>query len=96
MSDGGYYGVPDVIIPFRKPVYDQITDWQQELNAVHRRVRARIKHALAQIKTWKSFATIGERPGPSPSPRPESPISALSPSPANQHPDTRHSQRQDQ
>jgi len=61
MADGGYYGVPDVIIPFRKPVYDQITDWQEEVNAVHRRVRARV--ALAQMKTWKSFATTGERPG---------------------------------
>jgi hypothetical protein len=40
-----------VIIPFRKPVHGQITDWQEEVNAVHRRVRARV--ALAQMKTWK-------------------------------------------
>ena len=53
VADGGYYGVPDLIIPFRKPVHDEITDWQEELNIVHRRVRARVEHAIGQMKTWK-------------------------------------------
>jgi hypothetical protein len=53
IADGGYYGVPDVIIPFRKPVHGEITDWQEELNTVHRRVRARVEHAIGQMKTWK-------------------------------------------
>ncbi len=53
VADGGYYGVPEVIIPFRKPVHGEITDWQEELNVVHRRVRARMEHAIGQIKTWK-------------------------------------------
>lgn len=53
VADGGYYGVPDVIIPFRKPVHGEITDWQEELNVVHRRVRARVEHAIGQMKTWK-------------------------------------------
>ena len=29
------------------------TDWQEDRNAVHRRVRARVEHALARMKTWK-------------------------------------------
>ncbi len=53
VADGGYYGVPDVIIPFRKPVRGDITDRQEELNTVHRRVRARVEHAIGQMKTWK-------------------------------------------
>ena len=53
VADGGYYGVPDVIIPYRKPVNGEITDWQEELNVEHRRVRARIEHAIGQMKTWK-------------------------------------------
>jgi hypothetical protein len=49
----GYYGVPEVIIPFRKPVNGEIADWQEELNTVHRLVRARAEHAIGQMKTWK-------------------------------------------
>ena len=30
-----------------------ITDWQEQLNATHRQVRARVEHALAEMKTWK-------------------------------------------
>jgi hypothetical protein len=53
MADGAYLGNPDVIIPYRKPVDGQLTDWQEELNEVHRHVRARVEHALAQMKVWK-------------------------------------------
>ncbi len=53
VADGGYHGVPEVIIPYRKPVNGEITDWQEELNTVHRRVRARVEHAIGQMKTWK-------------------------------------------
>jgi hypothetical protein len=53
VADGGYYGVPEVIIPYRKPVNGEITDWQEGLNTAHRRVRARVEHAIGQMKTWK-------------------------------------------
>lgn len=41
-------------MPYRKPRDgSELTDWQDELNATHRRVRARVEHALAGMKTWK-------------------------------------------
>jgi DDE superfamily endonuclease/Helix-turn-helix of DDE superfamily endonuclease len=54
MADGGYQGNPDVIIPFRKPRDgSDLPEWKEELNAAHRRVRARVEHALARMKCWK-------------------------------------------
>jgi hypothetical protein len=54
MADGAYQGNPGVIIPYRKPRDGGgLTDWQEELNAVHRSVRARVEHALARMKNWK-------------------------------------------
>lgn len=60
---GGYYGDPEVIIPFRKPLHGEITDWQEELNATHRRVRA-AQHTLADtasgIAYLRNIAFIGQ------------------------------------
>lgn len=55
MADGGYQGNHDVIMPYRKPLDGQppLPQWKQDLNTVHRRVRARVEHALARIKAWK-------------------------------------------
>jgi hypothetical protein len=53
MTDGGYRGNPEVIMPYRKPANGELADWQQELNEVHRTVRARVEHALAHMKCWK-------------------------------------------
>lgn len=54
MADGGYRGDPAVIMPYRKHSADQdLLQWQEKLNATHRRTRARIEHALAGMKTWK-------------------------------------------
>jgi hypothetical protein len=53
MADGGYQGNPELILPYRKPRYGPpLADWQEELNTVHRRVRARVEHALAHMKSW--------------------------------------------
>jgi hypothetical protein len=53
MADGGYLGNPEVIIPYRKPGKgNDLPDWQKELNTVHKRVRARVEHALAHMKSW--------------------------------------------
>jgi hypothetical protein len=40
-------------MPYRKRADDVLPAWQEELNAVHRRVRARVEHTLAGMKTWK-------------------------------------------
>lgn len=54
MADGGYQGNPEVIMPYRKRVDGQpLADWQEERNTVHRKVRARVEHALGRMKTWK-------------------------------------------
>jgi L-lactate utilization protein LutB len=54
MADGAYQGDPDAIIPYRKPCADgELEAWQEALNTVHRSVRARVEHVLAQMKNWK-------------------------------------------
>jgi hypothetical protein len=54
IADGGYQGNPSVVMPYRKPRDGSaLADWQEELNATHRKVRARVEHALADMKTWK-------------------------------------------
>lgn len=54
IADGGYRGNPDVVIPYRKPEDGfALAAWKEDLNAVHRTVRARIEHVLARMKVWK-------------------------------------------
>jgi hypothetical protein len=54
MADGAYQGNPGVIIPYRRPRDGgELEDWQEDLDAVHRNVRARIEHVLARMKNWK-------------------------------------------
>jgi hypothetical protein len=55
MADGGYQGNPDVIMPYRNPREGQppLPQWKQDLNTVHRRIRARIEHCFAHMKSWK-------------------------------------------
>jgi hypothetical protein len=54
MADGAYRGNPEVVIPYRKPADGTaLAPWQEDLNAVHRRVRARVEHTLARMKEFK-------------------------------------------
>jgi DDE superfamily endonuclease/Helix-turn-helix of DDE superfamily endonuclease len=54
MADGAYRGNPEVIIPYRKPTDGTaLPPWKEDLNAVHRSVRARAEHTLARLKEWK-------------------------------------------
>lgn len=53
MADGGYQGTREVIRPYRKPTDGgELPEWKDELNSVHKRVRARVEHALAHMKSW--------------------------------------------
>jgi hypothetical protein len=53
MGDGGYLGNPEVILPYRKPGDGSaLPEWREELNTIHKRVRARVEHALAHMKSW--------------------------------------------
>jgi hypothetical protein len=54
MTDGGYQDNPEVIMPYRKPRDgSELSEWKEELNSVHRTVRARVEHTLARMKCWK-------------------------------------------
>ena len=53
MADGGYLGNPEVIIPYRKPGKGKhLPEWKEDLNTVHKSIRARVEHALAHLKSW--------------------------------------------
>ncbi|TDD41247.1 hypothetical protein E1288_33040 [Saccharopolyspora elongata] len=48
MADSGYQGITGVVMPYRKPGDgSELPPWKEELNTVHKRVRARVEHALA-------------------------------------------------
>ena len=54
MADGGYRGNPEVIIPYRKPADgSDLPAWKDDYNTGHRKVRARVEHCLARLKTYK-------------------------------------------
>jgi DDE superfamily endonuclease/Helix-turn-helix of DDE superfamily endonuclease len=54
MADGGYRGNREVIMPYRKPRDgSELPEWKQDYNAGHRKVRARVEHCLARLKTYK-------------------------------------------
>ena len=45
-----------MILPYHKPRSGPpLAVWQERLNTVHRRVRARVEHALAHLKSWNSL-----------------------------------------
>ncbi|MBA9002810.1 hypothetical protein HNR21_001692 [Actinomadura cellulosilytica] len=64
MADGAYQGNPGVIIPYRQPRDGgPLPTWQEDLNRVHRSVRARIEHVLARRKTRKILRNHRRRAG---------------------------------
>ncbi|MFE3415492.1 transposase [Streptomyces mirabilis] len=53
IADGGYRGT-GLIIPHRRdPGQAELPAWKEEHNASHRKVRARVEHAFARMKSWK-------------------------------------------
>ncbi|MFF4017810.1 transposase [Streptomyces sp. NPDC001843] len=53
IADGGYQGTGLVIPHRREPGQDELSAWKEEHNASHRKVRARVEHVFARMKTWK-------------------------------------------
>ncbi|MFI8437855.1 transposase [Streptomyces sp. NPDC079020] len=53
IADGGYRGTGLVIPHRREPGQSELEPWKEEHNASHRKVRARVEHTLARMKTWK-------------------------------------------
>ena len=53
IADGGYRGTGLVIPHRRERGQAELLAWKEEHNASHRKVRARVEHAFARMKTWK-------------------------------------------
>lgn len=53
IADGGYRGTGLVISHRRERGQAELPDWKEEHNRSHRKVRARVQHAFARMKTWK-------------------------------------------
>jgi hypothetical protein len=54
MADGGYQGNPTVVMPYRKPRDgNDLPEWKEDLNATHRKIRARVEHVLSRMKNFK-------------------------------------------
>lgn len=53
IADGGYRGT-GLIIPHRRDRGQaELPAWKEEHNTSHRKVRARVEHTFARMKTWK-------------------------------------------
>ena len=74
-------------MPYRKPADgSDLPEWKEELNATHRKIRARVEHTLARMKCWKilrdyrrAASTLGDTV-------PGSPTCTTSPSPTERNP----------
>ncbi|QCD60338.1 transposase [Streptomyces hawaiiensis] len=53
IADGGYRGTGLVIPHRREKGQSELPAWKEEHNASHRKVRARVEHTFARMKTWK-------------------------------------------
>ncbi|MFF4693797.1 transposase [Streptomyces sp. NPDC001307] len=53
IADGGYRGTGLVIPHRRGRGQDDLPPWKEERNASHRKVRARVEHVFARMKSWK-------------------------------------------
>ncbi|REK91801.1 IS5/IS1182 family transposase [Streptomyces inhibens] len=53
IADGGSRGTGLVIPHRREPGQSEQPAWKEEHNTSHRKVRARVEHTLARMKTWK-------------------------------------------
>ncbi|MBN3933305.1 transposase [Streptomyces verrucosisporus] len=52
IADGGYRGT-GLVIPHRRRKGEDLPAWKEEHNTSHRRVRARVEHTFARMKSWK-------------------------------------------
>ncbi|MFE1335712.1 transposase [Streptomyces microflavus] len=52
IADGGYPGT-GLVMPHRRRKGEDLPDWKKVHNTSHKRVRARVEHVFARMKTWK-------------------------------------------
>lgn len=53
IADGGYRGTGLVIPHRREKGQAELLAWKEEHNISHRKVRARVEHTFARMKSWK-------------------------------------------
>lgn len=53
IADGGYRGTGLTIPHYRRHQDEELPSWKEEHNASHRKVRARVEHTFARMKSWK-------------------------------------------
>ncbi|MGY3061623.1 hypothetical protein ACVWZD_005921 [Streptomyces sp. TE3672] len=53
IADGGYRGTGLIIPHRREPGRPDLPAWKEAHNTSHRKVRARVEHTFARMKTWK-------------------------------------------
>ncbi|MEV8563404.1 transposase [Streptomyces sp. NPDC051917] len=53
IADGGYRGTGLVIPHRRERCQEALPAWKEEHNRSHRKVRARVEHTFARMKSWK-------------------------------------------
>ncbi|MET7315458.1 transposase [Streptomyces thermodiastaticus] len=53
IADGGYRGTGLVIPHRRERGRTDLPDWKEDHNRSHRKVRTRVEHACARMKSWK-------------------------------------------
>ncbi|MEV0113665.1 transposase [Streptomyces sp. NPDC050844] len=51
IADGGYPGT-GLVMPHRRRRGEDLPDWKAAHNKSHKRVRARVEHVFARMKTW--------------------------------------------
>ncbi|MEU0197267.1 MULTISPECIES: transposase [unclassified Streptomyces] len=60
IADGAYFGT-GLIVPHRRRAGRPLLRGQEEDNAEHRRVRARVEHTFARMKNWKILCDCRQR-----------------------------------
>lgn len=53
IADGGYRGTGLTIPHYRRHKDEELPACKEEHNASHRKVRARVEHTFARMKSWK-------------------------------------------
>ncbi|MFF6830216.1 transposase [Streptomyces longwoodensis] len=53
IADGGYRGTGLTIPHYRRHKDEDLPIWKEQHNACHRKVRARVEHTFARMKSWK-------------------------------------------
>jgi hypothetical protein len=80
IADGGYPGT-GLLMPHRRRSSEELPVWKQAHNRSHKRVRARVEHTFARMKTWKILRDCRLRATASATPCSVSPACTTSVSP---------------